>query len=166
MEISNLVRIPLKNCLSVNQRNQNYYYLIRQKSRNPEIRCNSYDIKKKKKDRIVETLCRATRNLVQLTGVNYWKIYDAVSGSPLPINHSEICDPFAIEFWLIEFIALENLCKKFGCNVPLNCYCNFHNIDHFIRLGTSLKGKNDVLFVEIIVIKESSIPYVYALTRT
>lgn len=114
----------------------------------------------------METLCRATRNLVQLTGVNYWKIYDAVSGSPLPINHSEICDPFAIEFWLIEFIALENLCKKFGCNVPLNCYCNFHNIDHFIRLGTSLKGKNDVLFVEIIVIKESSIPYVYALTRT
>lgn len=48
MEISNLVRISLKNCLSINQRNQNYYYLIRQKSRNPEIRCNSYDIKKKK----------------------------------------------------------------------------------------------------------------------
>lgn len=60
----------------------------------------------------MQEVCKIIRILVQFTGVNYCEIYDATSSGGLPINLDEICGRLAIEFWLIEFIVLENLCAK------------------------------------------------------
>lgn len=108
-----------------------------------------------------------TRILVQFTRVNYCEIYDAASGTRLPINHDEIRGPFPIEFWLIEFIALENLCAKFETSMPLNCACNFHDIDLSLGDGKFARKREKPRSLGLRDCHQRKLCfYVYAFTRT